>query len=125
MQVGLAPLGIAIEHIRTGRLRALGVTQATRRAPVPDVPAIGEFVSGFESSGWQAIGAPKDTPREIVERLNKEICGCLAEPKTKERFTQVGYYTPFASSPAELTRFIAEDTKKWAKVIEAANIKRE
>jgi tripartite-type tricarboxylate transporter receptor subunit TctC len=82
-----------------------------------------EFLPGYEASGWQGIGAPKSTPREIIEKLNKEIGACLADTKIKERFAQLGDYTPFASSPAELARFIAEENEKWAKLIRVANIK--
>jgi tripartite-type tricarboxylate transporter receptor subunit TctC len=125
VQVTFDPVANSIGHVQAGRLRALGVTRATRVAAFPDIPTIGEFVPGYEASGWQGIGAPKNTPPEIIEKLNREIGGCLAEAKMEERFTQLGYYTPFASSPGELTKYIAEDTEKWAKVIRAANIKRE
>jgi tripartite-type tricarboxylate transporter receptor subunit TctC len=125
VQVTFDPLANSIGHIQAGRLRALAVTQATRRAALPDIPAVSEFLPGYEATGWQGIGAPKNTPREIIEKLNQEIGACLADAKMKERFDQVGGYTPFASSSAELTKFIAEDTEKWAKVIKAANIKRE
>jgi tripartite-type tricarboxylate transporter receptor subunit TctC len=125
LDVTFDPLANSLAHIQAGRLRALAVTQATRRAVLPDVPSVGEFVPGYEASGWLGIGAPKGTPSEIIERLNKEVGTCLADAKIKERFTNLGYYTPYASSPAELTKFIAENTAKWAKVIRAANIKRE
>jgi tripartite-type tricarboxylate transporter receptor subunit TctC len=125
LDVTFDPLANSLPHIQAGRLRALAVTQATRRAVLPDVPSVSEFVPGYEASGWAGIGAPKGTPAEIIEKLNKEIGTCLADAKIKERFTELGYYTPFASSPAELTKLIAEDIEKWAKVIRAANIKRE
>jgi len=124
VQVTFDPLANSIGHIQAGRLRALAVTQATRRAALPDIPAVSEFLPGYEASGWQGIGAPKNTPREIIEKLNQEIGACLVDAKMKERFDQVGGYTPFVSSPAELAKFIGEDTEKWAKVIRAASINR-
>jgi tripartite-type tricarboxylate transporter receptor subunit TctC len=124
VQTTFDPLANSIGHIQAGRLRALAVTQATRRAALPDIPTVSEFLPGYEACGWQGIGAPKSTPHEIIEKLNKEIGACLADAKMKERFAQLGGYTPFASSPAELTKFIAEETEKWAKVIRVANIKR-
>lgn len=125
VHVTFDPIANSLGHIQAGRLRALAVTPASRSEALPDTPTVGEFVPGFEAAGWQGIGAPKNTPREVIEKLNKGIGECLADAKMKERFTKLGYYTPFASSPAELTKFIAEDTEKWAKVIQAANIKRE
>lgn len=125
LQVTFDPIANSLGHVQAGRLRALAVTPARRSAMLPDVPAVGEFVPGYEAGGWQGIGAPKDTPRVIVEKLNKEISVCLADANMKKRFAELGDYTPFASSPAELTKFIADDTEKWAKVIKAANIKRE
>ena len=89
---------------------------------LPDVPAVGEFVPGYEASGWQGIGAPRDTPAEVIDILNKEINAGLADTKMKARFADAGGYMPFASSPAEFRKFIADDVNKWAKVIRAANI---
>jgi tripartite-type tricarboxylate transporter receptor subunit TctC len=100
------------------------VTQAARRAALPDVPAMNEFLPGYDASDWQGIGAPKSTPREIIEKLNKEIGACLADAKMEKRFAQLGDYMPFASSPTELTKFIAEEIQKWAMVIRVANVKR-
>jgi len=122
VQVTFDPLANSIEHVRAGRLRALAVTTAMRSPQLPDVPAVGEFVPGYEASGWQGIGAPKDTPAEVIEKLNKEINAGLADITMKMRFAEVGGYTPFASSPAEFRKFIADDVNKWAKVIRAANI---
>ena len=124
MQVTFDALANSIEHIRAGRLRALAVTTAARLDALPDIPTVGEFLPGYEASGWLGIGAPKNTPREIVERLNKEINAGLADAKMKARFAEFGY-APLASSPAELMKFIADDTEKWAKVIRGANIKPE
>jgi tripartite-type tricarboxylate transporter receptor subunit TctC len=125
VQVTFDPLANSIGYIRAGRLRALAVTTATRLAALPDIPTVGEFVPGYEASGWQGIGAPKNTSPEIIEKLNKEINAGLADAKMQARFAELGGYTAFASSPAELTKFIAGDVEKWAKVIRAANIKPE
>jgi tripartite-type tricarboxylate transporter receptor subunit TctC len=123
VQVTFDPLANSIEHVRAGRLRALAVTTAMRSPELPEVPAVGEFVPGYEASGWQGIGAPRDTPAEVIDILNKEINAGLADTKMKARFADLGGYTPFASSPAELRKFIADDIEKWAKVFRAANIK--
>jgi len=117
----LGPLG-SIEYIRAGKLRALAVTTATRSDALPDIPSVGEFVPGYESSSWFGVGAPKNTPAEIVERLNKEINAALADPKMKARFADIGA-TVFASSPADFGRLVAEETEKWAKVVKFAGIK--
>jgi tripartite-type tricarboxylate transporter receptor subunit TctC len=111
-----------IEHIRAGKLRALAVTGATRAEALPDVPAIAEFVPGYDATGWNGIGAPRNTPAEIVERLNSEINAGLADPKIKARITEFGD-TPFLGSQAEFVRHVAEFTEKWGSVIRAANIK--
>jgi tripartite-type tricarboxylate transporter receptor subunit TctC len=124
VQVMFDPLGSSIEYIRAGRLRALAVTTATRAEALPDVPTVGEFVPGYEASLWQGIGAPKSTPPEIVDRLNKEINAALADPKIKARLADLGS-TPLAQSPDEFAKLIASDTEKWGKVIRAANIKAE
>jgi tripartite-type tricarboxylate transporter receptor subunit TctC len=125
VQVIFDPLGNSIEHVRAGRLRALAVTAAMRSPELPEVPAVGEFVPGYEASGWQGIGAPRDTPTEIIDILNKEINAGLGDTRMKARFADLGGYTPFASAPAELRKFIADDVEKWAKVIRAANIRAE
>jgi tripartite-type tricarboxylate transporter receptor subunit TctC len=122
VQVIFDPLGNSIEHVRAGRLRALAVTAAMRSPDLPEVPAVGEFVPGYEASSWQGIGAPRDTPAEVIDILNKEINAGLADTKMKARFADLGGYTPFASSPAELRKFIADDVEKWAKVFRAAHI---
>jgi tripartite-type tricarboxylate transporter receptor subunit TctC len=115
-------LPTSIEHIKAGELRALGVTAATRSPVLPDVPAIGEFVPGYEATGWQGIGAPRGTPVEIVERLHREMNACVADPKFTARTLELGYI-PFVSTQAEFAAFVVESTEKWAKVIRAANIK--
>src|SRR5262245_8859363 len=124
VQVTFGLLGASIEYIKTGRLRALAVTEATRSETLPDVPTVGEFVPGYEASLWQGIGAPKSTPPEIIDRLNKEINAALADPRIKARLADLGS-TPFAQSPGDFARLIASDTEKWGKVIRAANIRAE
>jgi len=114
----------SIEHIRTGKLRALAVTSATRSEVLPDISTVGDFVPGYEGTGWQGVGAPRNTPGEIIDKLNKEINAGLADPKIKARLADLSG-TVFASSPADFGTFIAEYTEKWGKVIRAANIKPE
>jgi tripartite-type tricarboxylate transporter receptor subunit TctC len=112
----------SIAYIRAGKLRALAVTSGTRSAALPDVPTVGEFVPGYEASGWFGIGAPKDTPAEIVGKLNREITAGLADPKIKERLADLGG-VPLPMTAAEFGKLIADETEKWGKVIRAANIK--
>src|SRR5262249_11019447 len=114
----------SIEYVRTGKLRALAVTTATRLEALPDIPTVGEFVMGYEASAWQGLGAPKDTPADIVEKLNKETNAALADPKMKARLLDLGG-TPMPMTPGDFGKFIAEETEKWARVIRAANIKAE
>jgi tripartite-type tricarboxylate transporter receptor subunit TctC len=116
------PILGSIEYIRAGKLRALAVTTATRSAVLPDIPTVGEFVPGFEASVWYGIGAPKNTPAEIIDRLNKEITAGLADPKLKARLADLGGIT-LASSPTDFGKLIADETEKWGKVIRAAHIK--
>ena len=103
----------------------MAVTTAMRSPELPEVPAVGEFVLGYEASGWAGIGAPRDTPAEVIDILNKEINAGLADTEIRARFADLGGYTPFASAPAELRKFIADDVEKWGKVIRAAGIKAE
>ena len=112
----------SLPHVQSGRLRALGVTSATRRKPMPDVPAIAETVPGYAVTGWLGVGAPKGTPVEIVERLNREINATLADPEAAAKLLNIGT-EPFSSSPAEVAKLIAEDVDKWAKVVRFANLK--
>jgi tripartite-type tricarboxylate transporter receptor subunit TctC len=114
----------SIEYIRTGRLRALAVTTATRAEALPDVPAVNEFVPGYEAGDWLGVGAPRNTPPEIIDRLNKEIAAALADPKIKARFADLGG-TAMALTPAGFGKLLADETEKWGKVIRAANIKPE
>src|SRR5262249_14258966 len=115
-------LATSIEHIRAGKLRALAVTSATRSDVLPDIPTVGEFVPGYEGTGWQGVGAPRNTPTAINDRLNQEINAGLADPRMKARITDFGY-TVFASSPADFRTFIAAYTEKWAKVIKFSGAK--
>jgi tripartite-type tricarboxylate transporter receptor subunit TctC len=112
----------AIEHIKAGRLRALAVTTATRSPALPDIPALSDFLPGYEVGFWDGFGAPKNTPPEIIDKLNREINAALADPAMKTRIASLGY-SVFASSPADFGKFIADETKKWGKVIRAAHIK--
>jgi tripartite-type tricarboxylate transporter receptor subunit TctC len=122
VQVMFDTLITSIEHIRAGKLRPLAVTAATRVEVLPDIPTVGEFVPGYEAVGWQGVGAPKTTPVEIIDKLNKEINAGLADPRIKARIADLGY-TVLASSPADLGRFIAAYTEKWAKVIKFSGAK--
>jgi tripartite-type tricarboxylate transporter receptor subunit TctC len=115
-------LATSIEHIRAGKLRALAVTSATRSEVLPDIPTVGDFVPAFEGTGWQGVGAPRNTPTAIIDRLNQEINAGLADPRMKARITDFGY-TVFASSPADFGTFIAAYTEKWAKVIKFSGAK--
>ena len=124
VQVGFDPLPASIEYVRAGRLRALAVCTATRSHALPDVPTVSEFMPGFEASDVLGLGAPRNTPAEIVDKLNKEINAALADPKLKARFADLGG-TPLALTPAEYGKLLADETEKWAKVIRTANIKPE
>jgi tripartite-type tricarboxylate transporter receptor subunit TctC len=124
VQMSFVPTVASIEYIRAGKLRALAVTTTTRSDALPDLPTVGEFVRGFEASIWFGIGAPKNTPTEIVDRLNKEINAGLADPRIKTQLGDLGG-TVLAGSPADFGKLIADDTEKWGKVIRAANIKAE
>jgi len=116
IQVAFIDMAASIEYIRTSKLRALAVTTATRSEALPDVPAIGDFVPGFEASQWVGLCAPKTTPTEIVDRLNKEVNAALADPKIKARLADLGG-TVLPGSPAHFGKLIADDTAKWSKVI--------
>ncbi len=122
VQVMFASMSSSIEYVRAGKLRALAVTTATRLDALPDVPTVGDFVPGYEASFWTGIGAPKNTPAEIVDKLNKEINAALADPKTKARLAAWGA-TALPGSPADFGKLIAEETEKWGKVVKFAGIK--
>jgi tripartite-type tricarboxylate transporter receptor subunit TctC len=123
-QVLISFAGIAgsIEHVRSGKLRALAVTTAARSPALPDVPTVSEFVPGFEAGDWLGLGAPKKTPAAIVDKLNSEIAAALADPKITARFADLGG-TPLALTPAEFGKLLAEETEKWAKVVKFSGAK--
>jgi len=112
----------SLPHIRAGKLRPLAVTTATHLEILPDIPTIGEFVPGYDASSWLGFGAPKNTPAEILHKLNKEINAALADPKIKDRLSDLGGMI-LGGSPAEFGELIAHETEKWGKVIRTANIK--
>jgi tripartite-type tricarboxylate transporter receptor subunit TctC len=114
----------SIGYIRAGRLRALAVTAATRSDALPDIPTVGEFLPGYEASTWDGVGAPKGTPAEIVEKLNKEVNAGLADPTMKARLADLGGDV-LALSPADFGKLIAEETAKWAKVVKFSGVKAE
>jgi tripartite-type tricarboxylate transporter receptor subunit TctC len=124
VQVMFDPLLSSLSHIRTGKLRPLAVTTSTRSEALPDIPTVSDYVAGYETSVWFGVGAPKNTPAETIERLNKEINAALADPKIKARLADLGG-TVIAGSPADFGKLIAEETEKWAKVIKFAGIKPE
>ncbi len=124
VQVGFATMTASIGHIRSGKLRPLAVTTATRSDALPDVPTVGDFVPGFEASSWFGVAAPKGTPAAIIDGLNKEINAGLADVRIRARLADMGGML-LAGSPADFGRLIADETEKWGKVIRAANIKAE
>ena len=124
VQVLFANPAQSIQYIRAGKLRALAITTATRLGALPDIPTIGEFVSGYEASSVFGLGAPKNTPPEIIDKLNKEINAALGDPKFKARLADLDG-TVLGGSPADFGKLIAEETEKWGKVVKFANIKPE
>jgi tripartite-type tricarboxylate transporter receptor subunit TctC len=122
VQVMFNPISASIEYIRADKLRALAVTATTRSDVLPDVSSVSEFLPGYEASGWNGVGAPKNTPTEIIERLNREINGGLADPQIKARLADLGA-TVFPSSPADFGDFTREETEKWAKVVKFSGAK--
>jgi len=116
VQMIFGPLSSSLEYVRAGKLRALAVSTASRSGALPDIPPLADFLPGYDVSGWFGIAAPKNTPAEIVERLNKEINAGLADPKLKARVADLGA-TVFAGSRADFRKFLADETEKWAKVI--------
>jgi tripartite-type tricarboxylate transporter receptor subunit TctC len=124
VQVMFDNLPPSLEYIKAGKLRALAVTTATRSVALPELPTVGEFVQGYEASLWWGVGAPKNTPTEIVTKLNREINRGLANSRIRERLAQLGVEV-LSSSPADFERLVAADTEKWGRVIRAANIKLE
>jgi tripartite-type tricarboxylate transporter receptor subunit TctC len=124
VQFAFDAIASSLGHIRDGRLRALGVGNSMRVDALPDVPAVAEFVPGYEASGTQGLGVPRNTPVEIIDKLNREINAGLADPRIRARIVDLGN-TPLALSPAEYSKLLGEETEKWAKVVRAANIKPE
>jgi tripartite-type tricarboxylate transporter receptor subunit TctC len=112
----------SIEYIRAGKLRAPAVTTTTRSQVLPEIPIMADFVPGYEASSWYGIGAPRNTPVEIVAKLNKEISAAVADPSIKARLGDLGT-TALALSPADFGKFIAEETDKWAKVVKFSGAK--
>src|SRR5216683_2893763 len=124
VQVLFAPSPASIEYVRTGKLRALAVTTAARAEALPDLPTVGDFVPGYEASNWWGVGAPKSTPAEIVDKLNRDINAALADPRMKARLADLGG-TVLAGPPADFGKLIVDETEKWAKVVKFAGIKPE
>jgi tripartite-type tricarboxylate transporter receptor subunit TctC len=122
VQVFFSPLPEPIGQISAGNLRALAISTASRWEALPDLPTMGEFVPGYEASTFYGIGAPKNTPIEIIEKLNKEINAALADAKMKAKISELGG-TVLPGSPADFARFIAAETEKWAKVVKFAGLK--
>jgi tripartite-type tricarboxylate transporter receptor subunit TctC len=122
VQASFTPILQSLEYIKAGRLRALAVTSATRSDALPGIPAAAEFVPGYEASVWDAVGAPANTPREIIEELNKAINAVLAEATIKARFASLGA-EPMLMTPAQFGKHIADETEKWGKVVRTARIK--
>jgi tripartite-type tricarboxylate transporter receptor subunit TctC len=119
VQVIFVSTAASIEYIRSGKLRPLAVTSATRTDVLPDIPTVGEFVTSYEATGWFGIGAPRNTPAEIIDRLNNEINAALRDSKIVARFDDLGG-TVLALSPADFGKLIATETDKWAKVVKFA-----
>jgi tripartite-type tricarboxylate transporter receptor subunit TctC len=117
-------LPASIEHIKAGKLRALAVTGAARSEALPDIPTVAEYLPGFEASAWVALAAPGNTPRAIIEKLNREVNAALADPKIKARTTELGA-TVYPGSPADFGQLVAAETEKWAKVVKFAGLKPE
>jgi tripartite-type tricarboxylate transporter receptor subunit TctC len=122
VQISIIGLAGALEHVTSGKLRALAVTAAGRSKVLPDVPTVGEAVPGYEASDWFGIGAPRKTDPAIIEKLNKEVAACLADPRLIARIEKLGG-TPLVLAPAAFGKMLADETEKWGKVIRAANIK--
>lgn len=124
VQVAFPDIGSSIGHVKSGTLRAIAVTTATRSKALPAIPTVSEFVPGYEASNWWGIAAPEGTPIEIVAKLNSELNAAVADPKIKARFADLGA-TSLAGSPAEFAKLIADETDKWGEVIRVAKIKPE
>jgi tripartite-type tricarboxylate transporter receptor subunit TctC len=121
VQVAFDNLPSSIEFVRSGMVRALAVTTASRSAALPDIPTVGEFVPGYEASGWQGIGAPRNTPIEVIDTLNDKINAALADPGMQSRLAGLGG-TILPGAPSEFAKLIAKETEKWARVVRFAGI---
>jgi len=124
VHVAIVTSAASMEHIRAGKLRPLAMTNSQRLDLLPDVPTVAEFIPGYEASGWLGIGAPRNTPADVVDRLNKEINAGLADAKLKARFGDLGL-TPLPGSPADFGRLVADETEKWGRVVKFTGIKPE
>ena len=122
VQITFNPLPSSLSFIKDGKLRALAVTSGKRQAVLPDVPTVGESVPGYDGTAWFGIGAPKNTPKDIVDTLNSAINAGLADPKLKARLEELGG-VPMTVTPAAFGKFIADETEKWGKVVKFANLK--
>ncbi len=123
VQVMFGSMPASIGYIKAGNFRALAVTTLTRSEALPDVPTVNEYVPGYEASNWYGVHVPKNTPAEIIDKLNKEINAALADPKMQERLAALGGGILLPGSPADFGKLVAKETEKWGKVIRAANIK--
>jgi tripartite-type tricarboxylate transporter receptor subunit TctC len=124
VQVMIEPISGPLEHIRAGRLRGLAVTTTTRSQALPELPTLETFVPGYEASPWYGLGAPRNTPTEIIDKLNREVNAAFADPRMVRQLAELGG-TPLAGSPADFGKLVADETEKWGKVIRAANVKPE
>jgi tripartite-type tricarboxylate transporter receptor subunit TctC len=122
VQMMFSPLSSSIEFVKAGKLRGLAVTSAARSDVLPDIPTVGEFVPGYQAAGWFGVCAPRKTPDEIIDRLNREINAGLSDAKMKARFRELSAST-FGGSRADFARHIASETEKWGKVVRSANLR--
>jgi tripartite-type tricarboxylate transporter receptor subunit TctC len=122
VQMMFSPLSSSIEFVKAGKLRGLAVTSAARSEVLPDLPSVGEFVPGYQATGWFGVCAPRKTPDEIIDRLNREINAGLSDAKMKARFRELSA-TTFGGSPSDFAKYIADETEKWGKVVRSANLR--
>jgi len=122
LQVSFDVMPTVIEYVRAGKLRGLAVTTAARSPALPDLPPVGDFVPGYEASSWHGIGVPKNTPADIVQKLNSEMNAVLGDPKVIVRLAEIGG-VPLPMTPAQFGQFVADETEKWAKVVKFVGIK--